>query len=361
MNAVRPCKVLNSEGVFVVSKLKPTARMTLQLTNILLCLCLCWCYCFCSFAQNKNIKPIVFEFDVANRPSKERILNFPKEFSLGEIIISPVAHLPNDLCLKGAAKGRIVVPAKKYTRFVPSHHFFAHPEIIKTLPPDGVDSLWLAASSLSDQEDGWCDRALSFVGHLKGAIELKLDRSDATDIGAAHAADMPNLQSFSSFLVPLDGSCFKKFASLKYLRSMNLQEDIVKDENLQYLGDILQLEYLDLSKNGISDVGVKSLAKCTHLVSLNLSNNPRITSKSIPTLASLKQLQYLIVYGTSIDAESLLQLKNLPLKVLGLPGDGYAKPYMDKLQKTFPNIYTSTYSRVKTPDAYTRNLYAPLH
>ncbi|CAN5218840.1 hypothetical protein BH11CYA1_BH11CYA1_34830 [soil metagenome] len=336
--------------------------MLLKRTALIASMLLCFFSLFSAAqAQSLKGKGDLPHFDTGGASKNARVLNFPKDYSLGEIIISNTPLVDEHNGKRGAAKGKIVVPAKQYVCFVPSHRFFLNPAISKSLPADGIDNLWLAAASLDDSEDGLCDRALAAVGHFKSAIELNLDRSDATDSGAKHAADFPKLQKFSAFLALLDGSCFKSFSTLKHLNSISVKHNMVKDENLKYLADVPQLKFLDLSQNGLSDKGVKDLVKCKNLTTLILANNHKLTDQSLETLAQFKKLQILSLVGTSVTARALLRLKGVPLKVVELASDSYPSSVMAKLKATFPGVIIRTHTSVRTPDADTKALYAPLH
>jgi hypothetical protein len=262
----------------------------------------------------------------------------------------------------GAAKGTIVVPAGKFVTFIPAHHFYQNPAIINTLPADGIDCLSLSAVSLDDSEDGLCDRALAYVGHLTGLIVLNLDKSDATDKGAQHAAALPNLQKISAFQSTVEGKCFKQLLGLKHLRCVRLASDGMKDENMQYISALPYLEQLILSHTTITDEGMQSLANCSGLIALDLSENPRLTDKSLKPLLSLKKLSILSLGGTSITLNGIMQLKNLPLVSLGLPGSSYPLAQLKTLRKALPGAQLIFNGRGGRPvDADINNMFAPLH
>jgi len=315
---------------------------------------------FAGFAEEYNRQ---FRFDVDGNLQRQRVIDFPRDASLGEIIISSTPGTrPEGPCLSGAARGQVTVPAKRFVCFIPGHRFYKDPSIVKTLPASCVDTLVLSAHSLDDSEDGMCDRALSFVGHLSSVIELCLDNSDATDGAALHASEFPNLQRFSAVACILDGSCFKWFARLKKLRCISMQGNHVADKNVQYLGAIPRLEYLDLSGNNLSDAGVAGLSKCARIVRLKLTGNRAITDKSIATLSALKTLRYLEIGGTQITGKGALRLKGLKLTLLELPETVYPGPVLNQIRAAFPSaaIRISVNKRLQ-PDARTRELYAPLH
>lgn len=303
--------------------------------------------------------PLYFQYDA--QPRKERIIDFPKDYSLGQIAIAPYLGTDADAGMKGAARGKVVVPAKRFSWFIPAHRFYLNPASINVLDPDSIDKISLAAASLDDSEDGLCDRSIRYVSHLKGLISLDLDRSDATDAGAKDVDKLPNLQRFSAFMAMLDGSCFKYFSKLKKLRDIEVQGNYIKDENLKYLAAIPNLEFLDLSQTGLSDNGIKGLANSPQLKLLNISSNPRITDASVDTLITLKKLNNLIIAGTSMTVSGITRLKSLPIASITLPNAYYSEYEMRKLRQAFPNssICFPRKGKIVTPEL--NKLYAPLH
>jgi hypothetical protein len=289
------------------------------------------------------------------------VLSFPRDYSLGEILILAKSPDPKHQGIREPARGTVVVPAGQMAKFIPGPRFYQNPSIINTIPADGLDSIEFAAASLDDSEDGMCDRALSTVRHLSGLIELNLDRSDATDAGAMHAADLPNLQKITGFAAALEGKCFKQFAALKQLRCIHLPRNCLKDENLQYLASVPNLEYLSIGHCNLSDAGVKYLANCSKLKMLNIGDNPKITDQSIKYLVTMKSLRSLVLHDTSISARGILQLKTLSLLRLELPSKNFTRAQYNDIDKAFPGVRISAPSRQKSVDSDTDAIFAPLH
>jgi hypothetical protein len=328
--------------------------------------------CFCVLAlgllgpstdasEDKKPRPVeFFSIQLGAAGRHPRTLLFPRDYSLGAVLIS---KLPRWDGVRGqAAQGKIVVPPGMLVRFIPAQYFYKDPSIINTFPADSMDSIHFSASSMDDAEDGLCNHALSYVGHMKGLIELDLDRSDASDAGMAQAAKLPNLQKLTAFEASTDGKCLKQFSTLKQLRYIRLAGTSLKDENLRYLAAIPQLQYLYIGNCKITDVGIKYLANCSGLISLNVMDNPDITDKSIPALLALKKLRYLSLGGTSISTKGILALKGLPLQVLNLPSKYMATAHGAEFSKAFPGVMlTSPNAKNKAVDSETKALWAPLH
>jgi Leucine-rich repeat (LRR) protein len=159
----------------------------------------------------------------------------------------------------------------------------------------------------------------------------------------------------------LNGTCLKQFAKLNKLRSIDVGHNTIADENLKYFGDIPNLQYLDLGQNNLTDKGVKELASCKKLIMLSLSGNPKITDKSLETIATFKNLHFLKLQRTAITAGALLRLKNLPLTLIDMPNARCSESDMKKLRQTFPRAKIALPKIHKSVDADTDTLFAPLH
>jgi hypothetical protein len=293
--------------------------------------------------------------------AKQRILKFPREYSLGELKIEPwdpYSKIPKS---GGAARGTVVVPPLCKTTFQPAHRFYADPSQIKSLPQDGIDVLQLSASSVSDEEDDVCDRALAFIGRLKNLVELDLDRSDASDKGMGFAASLPDLQKISAALTLVEGRSLEKLSSCKHLRSIDFNCSSFKDENLKYLRAFPELEYLHIARCNVTDQGVKSLAGCNKLALLDLSNNSRLTDSCIPYLLTLKNLHFLILDGTSITSRAVMKLTPLPLVGVIVSADSMTPQEVAGIRKALPHARIEARKRAEPIDADTRAILAPLH
>ena len=304
------------------------------------------------------------DFRLRHAPTtSQRTLKFPKDFPIGELYIGSSGALPAERDQVRAAKGTIVVPPGKFVTLIPSHRLYQSPVIVDSLLPDGIDRLILDSCSMDDAEDKYCDNVLARVSHLRGLVVLSLDRSSSTDVGAAHAKDLPHLQYFSACEGGLDGSCIKDFAALKELRNVNMQGSCLRDKNVQYFAALPHLEHLNISHCNISDEGLKHLQGCTKLVNLKIADNPKITDKSIPILLSLKGLVCLSIGSTGITAKGATQLRKLSIKSLEWPILLRKQKDLQAVRKSMPGIFISTKTnRLSTPvNAEVEKMYAPLH
>ena len=73
----------------------------------------------------------------------------------------------------------------------------------------------------------------------------------------------------------------------------------------------LQITWLDISDESVTDNLMKSLSELENLTRLNLSNT-NISDKGVTFLNTLKHLEVLNLYGTKITDESITVFKNMP-------------------------------------------------
>lgn len=298
---------------------------------------------------------------IPNRPA--RVVQFPAELSLGELNIltsSADEDDPEAKFVTGTARGLVKVPAGNIVVVNAGHHFFKNPSIMDAVAPDAIDVLKMSSVSLDDSEDGMCDRALQHIGRLKGLSELNINRSDATDAGLVHAVELPNLLRISACYTLVSGACLKQICTLKKLYQLRLSGIDLKPEYLHYLSAIPSLRYLTVSRVGLTNDGVKEIAKCSQLAALDLSQNPNINDLAIKDLLALKKLHALSLYDCKITPKGLMQLKVLPLKSIQLPAAIYQKSVMDELHKAFPGAQLSVRA-ARRLDRDTKELYAPIH
>jgi Leucine-rich repeat (LRR) protein len=312
-------------------------------------------------AQAQNVT--VFNPALVIPARGERLVQFPKDYSLGELYIVNNGQDPavmNNQLLSGAARGAVKVPAGKVVTLKAGRYLFKNPGVVNTLPPDALDSLKLWGYPMDDSNVSQCDSAMKFVSHLKGLAALSLDRSDATDAGMACAAQLSQLQMFSAAGTAVTGASLKQLGPLKKLKVLRLSGDVVKEENFQYLTQFPALQYLDLSHVGLSEAGLKYIGLCGQIVALDISTNKLIDDQSIKHLLRLKKLSCLTIRGTSISVKGVLQLKALPLKLIVLPGSHYKKEDLDVLKKALPRVEIIMPANGPV-DSDTKQLYAPLH
>lgn len=119
------------------------------------------------------------------------------------------------------------------------------------------------------------------------------------------------------------------------LKSLFLSGNGIGDTGLARIAQLIELEYLDLSKNcSISDAGLRHLRALKYLQHLDLSHTA-VSGTGLPYLRELRGLCELLLRGTRVDDAGLSNLQALPrlckLDLQGtLIGDG-ALPSLETL------------------------------
>jgi len=111
------------------------------------------------------------------------------------------------------------------------------------------------------------------------------------------------------------------------------------DAELQKLGSVGgDLLWLDLSRTGVTDAGLKVLAKMPKLEHLDLRGTA-VGDDGVRALASLSNLQTLSLYGTGVTDAGLEALRGLPsLRRVYVGGTKVTGPGRDALRKARPQL-----------------------
>jgi hypothetical protein len=313
--------------------------------------------------ENKQSDPDHYTLVLGPSSKKQRVLSFPKDYSIGWVVITTWPPSNGSIERRVKAQGTVIVPAGKMVKFIPGDRCYKEPSILKTLSADSFDSIQMLSTSIYTEEADMCDRVLLQIGHLKGLLELDLNNSDATDKGVAYAiSQLHNLQILSAVATALDGKFLTQIDTLKRLHSLTLTYIKIPDDNLRYIAGLPRLEHLHIGHCRVSDRGIENLASCSRLIDLNLSDNPKITDHSIKIILSMKDLRFLMLDNTSITTAGILQLKPLPLFVLGLPSAQILRHDSRVISKVFPGIHLGA-PKDPSPnvDPDTGAVFAPLH
>ncbi len=111
---------------------------------------------------------------------------------------------------------------------------------------------------------------------------------------------------------PLPAEAVDCLARLVTARGISLDGTVVRDADLQQIGGLRGLVYVDLSNTRISDEGLKGLARLVNLETLNL-NNTNITDEGIQHLRGMRRLTTLSLRNTRITDAALEVIGGLRL------------------------------------------------
>jgi Leucine-rich repeat (LRR) protein len=157
------------------------------------------------------------------------------------------------------------------------------------------------------------------VGRLAKLASLKhlgLSSTDITD--AAPLGDLTQIESLDLSATDLTNTGLKSLAGLSALRSLVLRDARFTDAGLESLTPLINLRQLDLARTRLSDKGMTSLGKLTGLTHLVLDYG-EIYDAGFARLAPLTSLEILSLDSTHItDASVILLKKFTKLKSLNL-------------------------------------------
>ena len=238
--------------------------------------------------------------DSAKPTRVERVLHFPKERSLGELMIGQ--ENPEDSSTSfggypfekirweryGQAWGDVKIPKDKKVRLILDSWTWQNPQslsALKQLQPDDIYSLTLSPQwSSGGRSPG--DKCMPYVAYLTGLNTLNLDGANISTRGL-------------KYLIVL-----KSLMRLKPPNGLN-------DSGMILIGKLRLLKVLYIGENNsVTDAGLKRLSNLKSLEILVL-NSVRMTDKGLVVLCDVPLLRHLIIRG-NFTSDAALYLKDVP-------------------------------------------------
>jgi beta-lactamase regulating signal transducer with metallopeptidase domain/Leucine-rich repeat (LRR) protein len=160
-------------------------------------------------------------------------------------------------------------------------------------------------------EEKLSDEAL---GHLEKAtrlVRLRLPATGITDAGLVHLTGLTAIENLELPGSSITNSGLATLAGLKKLKTLNLADAPIDDGSCQLVAKLFpRLRELDLRRTKITDAGVESIASLTDLDYLILDHTA-ITDAALAPLESLKSLRWLSVSGTDFAPTAIAELKKV--------------------------------------------------
>jgi len=339
--------------------------------------------------------------------TKSKTLSFPKERSIGKLMIEDMSITANtvdypdlfghrhDWQYFGEAKGEVTIPAGKRVQLVVNNKSLQDLSGLMKLKHDDLWSMVIRGSL----DDSPClqDKQLKYLSGLTGLKELSLYRSGIKGNGLVHLKDFDNLEHLIIFDEPqltniacvhisklkslkflviasekindaglaklgnlkslkalhirspkLSGAGFERLQELPLLTYLELRDNKFGDEGLVYISKLKNLKRLHFLRNPISDNGLKDIAKLQELEDLKLYDT-MITDKGINYLQPLRSLKSLDIQQTKVTDESMEQIARFEkLENLSLP-DGLTAKGFEHLTKLKNLKFLWVGNRVSNP------------
>ncbi len=209
------------------------------------------------------------------------------------------------------------------------------------------------------------DDALEALGNLAGLKEFHLTHAglseEVSSQGTAFLKSMPGLRRLTLARMPLiddevfalignlkqleylnldqaglDGSMLDQLVTLEKLTELNLIGTNVGDQAMQHIGKLKNLESLDLGSTQVSDAGMERLVELPNLKGLHLSGL-KLTDKAMLHVSALKQLDELFMVRvpvTDAGIEQLLQMGSL--RMIGLEQTRVTQKGLARIKQMLP-------------------------
>ncbi len=240
--------------------------------------------------------------NLTDRVSKERIIHFPADRSLGQLMVQDagtkrqiesfyywITNEYTEWQLLGKATGDVIVPAGKRLALSVSQSGWKDLSPLSKLGPDDLYMLSIYGPYSRGRKPD--NRCMPHIAHLRGLKVLKLEN---TSISAGGLKLLGNLGS-------LERLSFSKRLT---------------DAGLAEVARLPSLKGLILKENRLTNVGLAHLAQLTSLKELVLDGE-RMNNAALAHLARLPSLRYLYLHGENFTDTGMTQLKNIPsLRIL---------------------------------------------
>ena len=285
--------------------------------------------------------------------SKERIVHFPKNRSMGMLYVLDSDKVDtssyDDWQVLCEAAGDVTVPAGKALRLDLDKEAGNDLSPLSKLRPNDLVMFFCYGVEIRDAElkhishltglqelymrdTGILGTGLKYLTKLKSLKRLRVDNTHVGDNELAWLSNLPSLESLNLGSTPTNDVGMIHVGKITSLKDLVLSHSI-GDEGLSHLKNLTSLRYLLTRSRSISDEGLKHLANMTQMETLYL-RGIQVSDKGLIHLKKMKKLKRLNLSPTNVTEKGLVHLVGLKnLERLDLPfavGDA-ALVYLSKL------------------------------
>ncbi len=267
-------------------------------------------------ADESNIQNFLgqkFKFFSEKKPLQNGTIQltfeFPQEFSVGTVILTPAKEIQEDTNPKIPARGTVHVPPGAAVRFEPTDLIGDYPQLLAYFQPNDLQALRIPATASRSNE------LIANIARLKGldCLELADCKLEASDIKTLES--LKNLRALNLSRCNLGGDDLAGSALLSQVGHLNIEAvknigPVIDGLNPNIFGLVLnrcQCTTLDLEKiaklrelralylNGckITDKHLSSLVGTKSLVALDLEDCDNLTKDSLLSIQKIKSLRFL--------------------------------------------------------------------
>jgi hypothetical protein len=256
-----------------------------------------------------------------------------------------------EFTLIGPAKGKVKVPADVPLSLKLGYAATEKPSLVGGIPHD---ALTFIDGNRMPVEDPVCE----YLAKLESLEKVDFAATELSDAGVKKLAKLPRLKVLHLESTNVHGEFVEEFARCKSsLRSLRFGNDSTTPAAWKMLANLKDLKRLDMYHCRLKDEALQYIGQMTALEQLRIPDNSKITDAGIQHLKNLKHLHYLSVEETHVTATGLCELKGLPITEMQISSSIDSKGEK-KLRATFPNAKISV--RQTKDDAETRFLFSPL-
>ncbi len=198
---------------------------------------------------------------------------------------------------------------------------------IRQLPPAGKSEDQVAENIIQKNKDstildlhglGLSDEGLRPFQICSKTEEINLKGSRVAGTGLAYLIRLP-LRTLSLYDSPVTDRGMAEIGNMQNLESLDLGYTNITDEGAKHLEKLQKLKRLSLKYCNIGDAGIESISKLKNLDLLNLKANQMMTRRGFQLLASMPSLKELRMREADLDEpisglESSKNLKILDLR-----------------------------------------------
>jgi tRNA A-37 threonylcarbamoyl transferase component Bud32 len=187
-------------------------------------------------------------------------------------------------------------------------------------------------------EESWVSKAEDLPTMPFHIVRLRLARTTVQDVDLERLQPLPYLIHLELDVTSVTDTGLRAISQIPSLRVLQLPQTRITNQGLSYLTQLRNLMCLNVSNNGLSDAGVRHLSPLADLVELYLDDNPQITDAMFEARAiTWKRIGWLSLEETAVTDAALSHIATMPdldsLMLSGTSITGTGLVHLKKLHK----------------------------